>query len=75
MHILFQLFDVLRFDSTVVINVLINRSFLTLNNKILRSLAREYASELTTTPKGKAELFCNCSAGNLWVKIKSNLKF
>jgi len=32
MHIVFQLYDVLRFDSTVVINVLINISSLKLNN-------------------------------------------
>jgi len=35
MHIVFQLYDVLRFDSTVVINVLINISFPKLNNQIL----------------------------------------
>jgi len=32
MHIVFQLYDVLRFDSTVVINVLINISSPKLNN-------------------------------------------
>ena len=34
MHIVFQLYDVLRFDSTVVINVLINISSPKLNNQI-----------------------------------------
>jgi len=34
MHIVFQLYDVLRFDSTVVINVLINTSSSKLNNQI-----------------------------------------
>jgi len=34
LHIVFQLYDVLRFDSTVVINVLINVSSPKLNNQI-----------------------------------------
>jgi len=34
MHIVFQLYDVLRFDSTVVIHVLINISSPKLNNQI-----------------------------------------
>jgi len=34
LHIVFQLYDVLRFDSTVVINVLINTSSPKLNNQI-----------------------------------------
>jgi len=36
-HTVFQLYDVLRFDSTVVINVLINISFPKLNNQIFFS--------------------------------------
>jgi len=35
MHIVFQLYDVLMFDSTVVINVLMNISSLKLNNQII----------------------------------------
>jgi len=35
MHIVFELYDVLRFDSTVVISVLINISSLQLNNRFL----------------------------------------
>jgi len=35
MHIVFQLYDILRFDSTVVINALINISSPKLNNQIL----------------------------------------
>jgi len=61
MHVVFQLHDVLRFDSAVVINVLINISFPKLNNQIfLISMLRvhEYTSGLTSTPK--AELFCSC---------------
>jgi len=59
MHLVFQLYGVLRFDSTVCMNiVLINISSLKLNNQIFRSLVHKYASELTTTPK--AELFRNC---------------
>ena len=34
LHIVFQLYDVLRFDSTAVINVLINISSPKLNNQI-----------------------------------------
>jgi len=34
MHIVFQLYDVLRFGSTVVINVLINISSPKLNNRL-----------------------------------------
>jgi len=34
MHIVFELYDVIRFDSTVVINVLINISSPKLNNQI-----------------------------------------
>jgi len=63
MHIVFHFYDVLRFDSTVVINILINISSLKLNNQILRSLVHEYASELTTVPKAK--IFCNCKRRNL----------
>jgi len=58
MHIVFQLYDVLRFDSTVVINVLINVSSPKLNNQIFlisRLRVREYASGLIST--SKAELF------------------
>jgi len=35
LHIVFQLYDVLRFDSTVVINALINISSRKLNNQFL----------------------------------------
>jgi len=60
MHIVFQLYDVLRFDSTVVINVLINIPSPKLNNFFLISKLRvhEYTSGLTST--SKAELFCSC---------------
>jgi len=61
MHIVFQLYDVLRFDSTVVINVLINISSPKLNNHffLFRKLrVHEYISGLTSAPK--AELFCSC---------------
>jgi len=56
MHIVFELYDVLRFDSTVVISVLINISSLQLNNRFFtfRVIVHKYA----TTPK--AELFCSC---------------
>jgi len=76
MHIVFQLNDVLRFDSTaqynyIVINVLFNK----LNNKffLFRSRMHKYASGLTSTPK--AELFCSCKhrkfVGQSKVKISS----
>jgi len=58
MHIAFQCYDVLRFDSTVVIYVLINISSPKLNNqksKISKHRVHEYASGLTSTPK--AELY------------------
>jgi len=61
MHIVFELHDVLRFDSTVVINVLINISSTKLNNQFFvkfRSRVHKYASGLNLTPK--AELFCSC---------------
>ena len=61
MHIVFQLHDVLRFDSTAVINVLVNISSPKLNNqnfKISKHTVHKYASGLTSTPK--AELFCSC---------------
>jgi len=64
MHIVFQLYDVLRFDSTVqhnyvVINVLINMSS-PKSSKFFkfRSRVHKYASGLTSIPK--AELFCSC---------------
>jgi len=56
----FQLDDVLRFDSNVVINVLINMSSLKVKQPIffiLKHRVHEYASELNSTPK--AELFCS----------------
>jgi len=37
MHIVFQIYDVLWFDSTVVINVLINISSPKLNNQIFKN--------------------------------------
>jgi len=60
MHITFQLYDLLRLDSTVVIYILINISSpkLTKYFKILKHRVHEYASGLTSTPK--AELFCSC---------------
>jgi len=60
-YIVFQLYDVVRFGSTVVINVLINISSLKLNNlcfQISKHEVHEYASGLTSTPM--AELFCRC---------------
>ena len=53
-HIAFQLYDVLRFVSTVVINLLINISSPKLNNRfvfILKHTVHECASGLTSTPK------------------------
>jgi len=47
MHIKFQLYDVLRFDSTVVIDVLMNISYPKLNNqifKIPKHIVHEYTS-------------------------------
>ena len=61
MHIVFQLYDVLRFDSTAVVNVLINISSPKLNYHIFlisKHIVRKYASGLTSTPK--AELFYSC---------------
>jgi len=63
MHITFQLYDVLKVDSTVVIYVLINmlyhpRCQATKYFKISKHEVHEYASGLTSTPK--AELFCSC---------------
>jgi len=72
--IVFQLYDVLRFDSTIVINVRINISSLKLNNQFFkfRSIVHEYASNLTTS-----ELFCSCKRrkflGQSKVKILSIL--
>jgi len=53
MHIVFQLHGVHSFDCTVFINVLINISYLKLNNRFskFRSMVHEYVSQLTTTPK------------------------
>jgi len=64
MHIVFQPYDVLRFDSTVVI-VIINISSPKLNNQFLfisKHRVHEYVSGLTSTPK--AEPFCS------WKRIK-----
>jgi len=61
MHIVFQLYDALRLDSTVVINVFINVTSPKLYNQfflILKFGVHEYASGLTSTPK--AELLCSC---------------
>jgi len=60
-HIVLQLYDVLKFDSTVVINVLINISSPKLNNQIFtisKLRVHKYASGLTST--SKAELSCSC---------------
>jgi len=63
LHIVFQLYDVLRFDSTVVINV----AYISMCHpqsqtakffRILKFRVHEYASGLTST--SRAELFCNC---------------
>jgi len=54
MHIMLQHYDVLRFDATAVINVLINISSPKLNNQfffISKHRMHEYASGLTSTPK------------------------
>jgi len=62
MHKLFQPYDVLRFDSTVVINLLMNISSLKLNNQFFFSFQstelHECVSGLTST--SKAELFFCC---------------
>jgi len=69
MRIFLQLYDVIRLNSTVVIdNVLINISSLNLNKQIFLSLVLEYASELTTTPK--TELICICKCGKFVGKNK-----
>jgi len=68
MHIVFQIYDVLRFDSTVFINALINISSPKLNNQcflISKHRVHEYASGLTSTPKNFAvananDSFCSC---------------
>jgi len=52
MHIVFKLYDVLRFDSTVVIYVL------TISFFISKLRVHKYTSGLTSTPR--AELFCSC---------------
>jgi len=61
MHIVFQLHDVLRFDSAVVINVLINISSPKLKKQFFKNFKYKvhgYVSQLTST--SKAELFCSC---------------
>jgi len=61
MHIVFQISDVLRFDCTVYINVLINISPVKVKESIFfnsKHRVHEYASGLTLTPK--VELFCSC---------------
>ena len=59
MHVVFQLHDVFRFESIVVINVFINISSPKLNNQFFSKLrGHEYAFGLTST--SKAELFCRC---------------
>jgi len=66
LYIVFQLYDVLRIDSTVVINVLINISSPKLNNQIFlvsRLRVHGYASGLTST--SKAELFCSFKRKNV----------
>jgi len=58
MHIVFQLYDILRFGSTVVINqYIIPKSETTIFFKF-RSRVHKYASRLTLTPR--VELFCRC---------------
>jgi len=71
MHTVFQLYDVLRFDSTVVINVLINISSPKLNNQfflISKLRVHEYASGLISTPK--AGLFSSCKRRKFIGQIK-----
>jgi len=66
MHTVFQLYDVLRFNSTVVVNVLINIPSPKLNNQIFltsKHRVHEYASGLTSILM--AELFCSCKRRNL----------
>jgi len=61
MHIAFQLHDVLRFDSSVFINVLINISSIPKVKHpiffISKHRVHEFVSGLTSTPK--AEIFCS----------------
>jgi len=60
-RIVFQLHDVLGFDSTLVINVLINTSSPKLNDQIFNILkykVHEYVFQLTSTPK--VELLGSC---------------
>jgi len=59
MHVVFQLYDVLRFDSTVFINALIQYVIPKVKQPIIwKHREHEHASGLTATPK--AELFCSC---------------
>ena len=62
MHITFQLYDVLRFESTVVVYVLqqyiISKVKTTKYFKISKLRVHGRTSGLTSTPKAK--LFCSC---------------
>ena len=60
-YIVFELYEVLRFESTVIINILINIPSPKLNNQIFllsKLRVHECTSGLTATPK--VELFCSC---------------
>jgi len=59
MRVVFQLYDVLRFDSTVFINALIQYVIPKAKKSIIwKHGDHEHASGSTATPK--AELFCSC---------------
>ena len=61
MHIVFQLYDVLRFYSTVVIDVLINISSPKLSNHFfLISKLRMHGHTSGLTWEPNTELFCSC---------------
>jgi len=69
--LVFQIYDVLRFDSIAVINVLINIIILKLSNHCLK-LVHEYASDLTITTK--AELLCSCKSRKFIGQSKVKLR-
>jgi len=58
MHTVFQIYDVLRFDSTVVINVLINMSSPNLNSQFFFYFEAECINMLLDNLN--SELFCSC---------------
>jgi len=80
--LVFSLYDILRLDSTVVINVSINTACLLPKIKQPNPSSKyccilhEYASELTSTPKGKLFCkFCNCLLrGDKWLMVETHYR-